>query len=1677
MLLNKKLIIAVLTLGLLLTLGSAAFGDNGIKRSTASNMDRYETFNPNSPRVNDVGTHQASRPVEVFDRPMPARALATPMMVLPPDYYCQFIDPSGGSSAYYWTLPDADYPIDLYIQRVTPDQGYNCTLLTVCIAVNANYCTGAPDMWVLLYDQDRLPVDSVLVPNSQLPASGAAYVCADFSTLNGGGPYIFSDGEPFWIGVGVNQNDPADTLAFLSSDVVDGDIIYSIGMGGGWYSWGVPLHFLFGADVCYGRIPYSECYRQEYDQTLYYYWDQPNSYGDDYFNMRFTVEGPETLMAIGVAMFSDPLYFEPVGTPDLDVFVWGDDGFGFPDTTDVIFQTTIPFGDLVFYPDYNHIDLSALNLVLNGRDFHVGWSVNDVTGGALAGCSDIGDEGTGRSSVLTTAGWGSMLDVWSTDVNMMIYADLCRDEFAECRNISYYGGPSAVFYAPDRYGDIAFAVRSTPFGEGCRLETFWFVTHFPGSQVDPPWNHYSENAQAQVFDADPGADNLPGDLLGTIDIAPGDLYVVPGYYTWNSADFHDQNIRFDGDIWTGIESFATDTLTSYVFLHDDWDTNPQRRSAENWAGYWGYIEDDWSADANVMMDIDVCCVPIPEIPCAQGEDWPTFAVDFARTNHSLNSIGDARCNLTKNWLVTLGGAMSYASPLIYKDTVVGIWLDRVVALDVNTGATFWERVAGDYGGFVLASGMVGTPTIFNFDDYGVNETYVFIGGGGSRAMSAFDLATGDTVWSRGFFIHGTNTFSYSITVIIDIDGTPYLYYASDDGDLYAVNALTGDELWTVSAGGNINRGICTDGELLYIGRDENVTYGDVLAIDPATGATVWSMYDVNGGLMGPTIVPAKDYPGNENFIGGISYDVLTDQIFAPAYYSPADNSSPVQDGGIMYAIDAGNGVVNWVNLSTGGGGNGSAAPTIDATNVIFIAWCPWQDSGQRRGPLAFNKLTGDEAWFNTTEQPGFFEAGGLGDGGVNTTANYNYYMDGALSCETEAADIYFAMNRENFLNFFDANTGEQIMHRRFESLYYGHRWQPIIGDGHVLVNHRNTLVCLTNQEDRARLCINGYNLTVPVEFGGTTSENITYEGVLSNQGCAPLTITNIYVDEESNGTIPDFIAASVVNPDLTNSMQAKIDKMSSKIPNLMSSVTDLPEIVMDNMRLSKNLAAYAAPTWFDHVVSPVPGTVINPGDPAVDIVLNIDATQITRGIHTFYAYIESDDPDYFLDHAYMDDPGDFGIPEIKMNIQGGCLMDYTELEFGDVTGGNENIAKIFNTGKLADGDMTDCLSVDGDGASVWQGGVVFGVSQYRLAFHSKNWGGETWEWRSLLPDVLCGTDGECEMQHELNALLGYISTNNGASYDPVYGEVMTYSFVDSVINYYDTLNDPNKWNWNFESDHGFAPPYDDTLTMGFKVCAKAIGAYDVPELENFVVYRYAMTSRYGASFPGLYVGIFMDYDVNPNSDFNVMGYDKDHSVAFCYDCNTGDRGFGAVKVPFGGCYEPLLNARTLTAEMAMWNDSSIWCDSTYNWMTQWDYQLVHQPGIIPCNEDADDRDGFITIGNYPLNADSEDSTIIAFAQFGVLGLADPSDPANYFETANIVNKWCGFGRGDVNNDGAVNLVDIIYLANYINGGNGPYPFEFLGDVNNDGNIDNLDVTYLIAYYFNGGPDPLGDWML
>jgi immune inhibitor A len=71
--------------------------------------------------------------------------------------------------------------------------------------------------------------------------------------------------------------------------------------------------------------------------------------------------------------------------------------------------------------------------------------------------------------------------------------------------------------------------------------------------------------------------------------------------------------------------------------------------------------------------------------------------------------------------------------------------------------------------------------------------------------------------------------------------------------------------------------------------------------------------------------------------------------------------------------------------------------------------------------------------------------------------------------------------------------------------------------------------------------------------------------------------------------------------------------------------------------------------------------------------------------------------------------------------------------------------------------------------------------------------------------------------------------------------------------------------------------------------------------------------------------------------------------------------------------------------------------------------------------------------------------------------------------ANMQVTYCF--SGDANGDGVIDIVDVVYLINYLFiGGPAPVPLA-AGDANCDGVVDVSDVVYLINYLFVGGPAP------
>ncbi len=1668
----NKLIIAVLTLGLLLTFCSAAISSDVPKVG----VNRVETSNPNAPKLN-LAT-PIERPVSGNQKPLNAlNPVQTPARVLPPPYVCEYYDYSGGAMAYFWKLTDR-YGDSIQGMRFTPRAGYNCTLLTAYVGLYGSAFKGNPGMRVTLFDDDGFGMPGAVkgyvdVPAGDLSHSGAYYQAVDISTLNAGAPFVYSNAAEFHIGVSKLGVD-GDTLAMLSDDGSAGQLrsweywYDAYGTMNG--DWGIDVNFLLGVDVCCGKIPYTSCYTQQYNCGVAYYWRQPDAYGDDYFNMRFSTVGPETLKAVGLVTYRPGS--KPWGNPDLAVFVWPDDGAGFPDLAATpIYADTLPWASLVHYPSWNIIDLSALNIVVSG-EFHLGWStVATGPNDTLATLSDDGSCGTGRSSEYWGA-WGLMLDDWGVDVNFLMYADLCKDEFSDCRTLSDFDGDAYYWRYPDRYGDISMHQLFVPKGEGCRLEKV--SVRFYWKLAMAGWPLYSTNSILQVNYKDGLNYNLPGALAYSKTIYPADYSAIPPTTAstrwWATFDVAADNFLFDQDIWVGVESQALDTLSGFFTLSDDGTTGGYR-SAEGWGGAYGYMLDDWGVDVDHGVMIDVCCVPIAECVCAPGEDWPAMGKNYARTDHSGNSLGTAQCQWTKAWQYTGGQTMVYNNPVIYQDTVIGYFFDRIVALDVNTGAQIWERLSD---AFVIGSGYP-TPSVEN--------GMIYTAGGSTHAFSALRVSDGTTVWTRDYTVN-VNFVTFGPNVLLDVAGTRVVFYADDGGNIYAADALTGADYpgWPayVPLGSAVNRGLTTDGNLIFVGTDMPTLAisGDIYALNPADGSIVWQLsVPPAGGYYGPIVVPPKDFGGAEGFTAGISVanvcgpgNLSDNVLYTASYYNIADYTSPVQDGGVLYSINAADGSVNWAALCQQANYN---IPAIDAARVIYQDWTPWLNAGNYRGPVGFGRASGNVDWVNTTTNPGW------GDGAM---------MEGLLSCEPEgASDIYAGIYKSNFVNFYLADNGLQKFHRRFTGYLNGvfskagHRIAPAMDDGHLLLPWRNKIVCLApTGVDRPRLELPHYVMDVPVPFDSGNPSRITFDDAIRNSGCADLTIDSVIFDEVTNHTEPGLYAAlNTVNEDRLDRLNQQTEIFNPKTQQRWLSFRDENFRITDEMTgksISSTEAAFAPPSFIIGLVSPLPGATVA-ADVTIPIVVDVDGDAITRGYHPFYARIYSDDPDYFLDSARIDKDlpihgGKYAVPQIQMGLIGGCLYASRILTFG---AGGANSEKIWNSGMLGNADTSSNFVVSGNSGTDFAGGLIFVKSKYRLATHIGNWHSDPTQWKSLLADPNC-VDQSCDPQISSPVLLGKISTDNGASYADVFGNVISVAFVDSVQNMDDDTSAAMHWDWSYPRDYGLDPPYDDTLTIGFHSCTQYIGALNVPALANFTIHRHAVTSRNSVPITDLYLTAIMDWDVSPSLATNVAGYDAAHSLSYFYDCGAKTSGWGFVKIPFGCGYSPLICSQTNSSGQSIFNDTDLWLDSLYRWAST-RTGLWHQTGTAPCLADPTDRNQFINLQKSTVPA--TDTAVYAYAFFGLTGITNADQASAYFGIANIANQFCGFGRGDVNNDGAINLADIIALAWYVAdpvNHPGPYPFRHLGDVNNDGVITDLDVTYMINFYFNFGACPVNGWV-
>lgn len=82
------------------------------------------------------------------------------------------------------------------------------------------------------------------------------------------------------------------------------------------------------------------------------------------------------------------------------------------------------------------------------------------------------------------------------------------------------------------------------------------------------------------------------------------------------------------------------------------------------------------------------------------------------------------------------------------------------------------------------------------------------------------------------------------------------------------------------------------------------------------------------------------------------------------------------------------------------------------------------------------------------------------------------------------------------------------------------------------------------------------------------------------------------------------------------------------------------------------------------------------------------------------------------------------------------------------------------------------------------------------------------------------------------------------------------------------------------------------------------------------------------------------------------------------------------------------------------------------------------------------------------------------------------NPDQLDTNGNGTGDACEYVCGDADGNGAVNLLDITYLIDYLyRDGPPPEPFA-AGDADGNGDVNLLDITYLIDYLYKDGPEPV-----
>ena len=233
-------------------------------------------------------------------------------------------------------------------------------------------------------------------------------------------------------------------------------------------------------------------------------------------------------------------------------------------------------------------------------------------------------------------------------------------------------------------------------------------------------------------------------------------------------------------------------------------------------------------------------------------------------------------------------AVIYGSNVIFQTAS-----DRVMALDVETGAWRWEyqHLRIDE----LAVRGLARPALRD------GVAYIGLSSG---FVAAMDASTGRMIWKSRVF---QGERFKDVDAPLQVDDTS-VYAVSDAGAMAALGRKTGNVFWTYSSGGMA--GCVLQGDTLYLATDE----AELIALNRITGKPAWTTRLLTGraklsflnlptapSVVGPDIVTVSR-DGQMFFV-----DKLSGKITARRHYhtETASPAVPVPGGGVLFCDNKG----------------------------------------------------------------------------------------------------------------------------------------------------------------------------------------------------------------------------------------------------------------------------------------------------------------------------------------------------------------------------------------------------------------------------------------------------------------------------------------------------------------------------------------------------------------------------------------------------------------------------------------------------------------------------------------------------------------------------------------------------------------------------------------------------